>query len=1426
MPYLFMNNYANTLLDESYQFARFCNKDYIDSVNRNLPWGISESAYNELDNSLNYKYKAFATPHLKLKEDKDNRIVISPYSSIMVLDMYPTDVYKNITKFKTLDMYGKYGLYEAYDYDNNGVVKSYFAHHQGMILMGLTNYLKENAIKKLFHQNVNMRTYEILLKEKVQVRTSIDMKMAKYKKYNYDKEEIQNDIRAFSYLSYMPEVSVLSNKKYCVLMNDRGDSFSRYRTLQLNRYRKVTEQDYGLFLYIKDLETDYVWSNTFAPMNRKANKYEVVFASDKIKYIRKDGDITTKSEIVVTNDHHSEIRKITLKNESGETKKLELTTYTEVILSENMSDISHRTFNSMFISTEYDNETNSLIAKRKTRGDDSINSYMVNRLVIPGVEDGYTYATERVDFIGRNHTASNPVALNQELNNYVGDNLDPIMSIRNTIEIEPYSSREIFILCGFGRSTEQIKEIINSYDTLEKVENAFEASTVMNIIKTKNMNLSGHDMRTFNIMLNYLYQTTKISVNEEREDLLRKNALGQAGLWKFGISGDKPIILVEINNINDLGFVFQILKCFEYYKNNSIFVDIIILNNENNQFAKIINDEIEDELYRMYTVNSFYHTPGSVTVIDANNITREEKSLLYMVPRLKFVIENHITLQEAVDNLQKSNTISDYIKKELEENITVEQKEKLACDNTYGGFIKNGTEYVVYNKDTPTPWSNIIANKNFGTIVTNNGCGFTYAYNSSEFKLTSWTNDIVCNDKSEGFKFNDRIFDPTKCIHGFGYSILSSETNELKHEVTEFVPVEDTIKVYLLKLTNKEKTKKSIDIDFFINPTFGNFEEKTSRHILTEFLGDDNFVKLRNVYSINYGDVNVFMSSNLKIDSAVTNKMLEKSIKNKIALEAGETVDLIYVLGCGMSDEECIKLIDKYTNPVECKKALKGVKDYWKKDLGVINVKTKDPTFDYMINGWYLYQTISSRIFAKSGFYQVSGAFGYRDQLQDSMNIALIKPDYARNQILINAAHQFNEGDVLHWWHEKNRFGLRSRFKDDYLWLVYATIYYINITGDTSILDEKVPYIIGDNLSEYENEKGIIFNYSSEKDTLLKHLLKSIELSMKSLGRHKLPLMGGGDWNDGMNKVGIKGSGESVWLGFFLYEIIEDFTKICKKNKIDSDFEKYATFNEKLKENLNKKAWDGSWYLRAFFDNGDKLGSHENSECKIDLLSQSFSILSGVADKEHREKVITSVEENLVDKDNKIIKLLTPSFHKSLNNPGYIMDYPVGVRENGGQYTHSVAWYLKALIKSGYHDRAYRYYQMINPANRTSTKKSTDVYKVEPYVIAADIYSAPGREGRGGWTWYTGSAGWFFKVGVEDILGIQKSGNVLKLNPNIPVSWDNFKITYNYMDTEYNIEIIKTTKEELVVDGKTMSSNTFTLKNDKSSHEVTLYIKK
>ena len=1426
MPYLFMKNYPNTLLDETYHFAHMCQKEYMASIDKVLPWGISECAYDELDNAQNYKYRAFSTPYLKAKEEKDSRIVLSPYSSFMATRLFPEDVYRNMLKFRDLDMYGIYGFYESYDVETGNPVKAFFAHHQGMSLIGIANYLKDGLVQNYFHDNVSVQTFDILLKEKVQLKANIDMKIAKYKKYDYAKEKIENDIRAFNYVSDMPEVSVLSNKKYCLLMNDRGDSFSRYRTIQLNRYRKITEQDYGYFLYIKDLDTSKVWSNTYAPINIAPDKYEVIFASDKIKYIRTDGDITTTTEIAVTKEHHAEIRKITFTNSGDEVKRLELTSYMEPIICENMADVSHRVFNSMFLESTYDEDTHSLITMRKARNDNETNVYVVNRMVIEDPLEEYQYETDRFYFLGRNHNASNPEALVKPLTNTAGTNVEPIMSLRNQIEVLPNDSTTVCLINGFGRSKEQIMDIVRSYDDNLSVKKAFEVANLMNIVNTKTMNLTGSEMRVYNIMLNYLYQTTKIAVNEERKEFLKKNALAQNGLWKFGVSGDYPIILVEINDIGDISFVMDILKCFEYYKNNSIFVDIIIINSENSQYAKLIQKAIDEEKYRMYTVNNFYHTPGTITVINNEDITKEDRSVLNVVPRLRFILDDHKSLKEKMDELQKENKISHYSGVLLQHNVPVSTDDySLDYKTDFGGFTRNGNEYVIYNRNTPTPWSNVIANSTMGTIITNNGCGYTFAYNSGEFKITSWTNDMVTNDKSEGIKVNGEIFDPTVCRHGFGYSVLESETSKLKQELTEFVATEDNVKFFLFKMTNKDKKKQKLRVSFWLNPTFGNFEEKTSRHILTEFMGADNYMKMRNVYSINYSNVSVFMSSSLPIIHAVDNKVLLKQIDVSVELDAQEDKTVVFTLGCAKSDAENLKLIHKYNNLTAARNELKAVKDLWKDRLSVLQVKTPDKSTDFMLNGWYLYQTISSRLLARAGFYQVSGAFGYRDQLQDAMNIVYALPELTRRQILTNAAHQFEQGDVLHWWHESNHFGLRSLYKDDYLWLVYATIEYLTVTEDYDILKEKVPFATGEELKPGEHEKGITFGYTKEKVSLLEHMELSLHLTMNSLGVHGLPLMGGGDWNDGMNRVGVKGKGESVWLGLFFCDILSRYIPLMQKINPKYNVKPYQDAMDQMAKSLNEHAWDGTYYLRAYFDNGAKLGSHENTECKIDLISQSFAVLSGVAPKDRETQALNSVHDLLVDKENGLVKLLTPAFSKSVNNPGYIMSYPEGLRENGGQYTHSVAWYLMALIKAHKYDEAYEYFHMINPVNKTATNEAVYRYKVEPYVIAADIYSSPRYPGRGGWTWYTGSAGWFYKVGMRDILGFYKEGDIVRIAPHVPAGWKEYKIQYRYLDTTYQI-IIKLGKENKVtIDGKKNTKMEFKLTNDKKTHEIEIQTK-
>lgn len=1428
MPYIFMKTYPNTLLDESYFFAEYCQRSYMEEVDKSMPWGISESAYDELDDGLNYRYKAFSTPYLKVQEEKNQRIVLSPYASCLVLPRDPQSVYKNLRKFKKMDMYGDFGFYESYDYDHKENVLAYFAHHQGMILSSITNYLKKGVLQNYFHQDVRVQAIEILLKEKVQLNPVIDLKIFGYKKYNYDREKVENDFRELHYVSDIPEVSALSNSHYLTLINDRGNGFSRYETIQLNRYRKITEQDYGMFLYIKDLDNGNVWSNTYSPMNVVPEKYNVVFASDRAKFSRYDNEITTKTEIIVVNDENLEIRKVSFTNRRKETANLELTTYMEAIISKNIDDISHRTFRNLFISSEFDPEFNAVIMCRKNASQKQI-VYIMNRLFIEDNDHEVTFETERAKFLGRNHNTDNPIALTKRrLSNTQGANIDPIISIRNTISVAPNTTKTVYFMNGFAKSKTQIDKIIREFNSSEKIEESFQATAVANTVNTKHLGLEGHEMRLYNIMLNYLYQTSRYFTTQERKDLLAKNAMNQTNLWKFGISGDYPIVLVDIKESESLNLAKEVIKAYEYYKSRALHIDVVIINGEKDQYKAIIKREIEKEKYRMNTLYDFMGTPGQIFVIDSNDLNEQEITLLNMVARLKFDASKNPSLEESVKEIQKENKMTTYdkIQNQKEEPYQY-HKNDLKFFNEFGAFTSNGKEYLVIDPNTPTPWSNVVANPKFGTIMTNNNCGFTYAYNSQQFKVTSWTNDIVLNDKSEGIKINDKIVDCSAVRHGFGYSIFYHNNKEYDLTTTQFVAKEDTIKFYSAILTNKTKEKQTYKITYWINPTFGPNEEKSSRYILGNYFQDMNAVLLRNVYNIDFSHITAFLSSTVPISSYEISKILFKSIDIELTLEPNESKKFAFLLGTEIGNENVEALIEKYNTLEKIDAEYENVKNYWINNLENIQVKTPDESFNYMLNGWYLYQSMASRIMAKAGFYQVGGAFGFRDQLQDAMNICIVHPELTKKQILINARHQFREGDVLHWWHEENHIGLRSRYKDDYLWLIYAVSEYTRITGDYDILQERTGFVFGQMLDDDEAERGINYNYTEDDATIYDHCLLAINKSLNSIGKNGLPLIGGGDWSDGLNRVGIQGKGTSVWLGFFLYMMLERFITLTKKYNKNASIDKYQKVMERLQKSLNTVAWEKESYLRGFFDNGDKLGSMSDKECKIDLLPQSFSILSKVIEPENIEKVLHSVEDNLVDQKLKIIKLFTPPFENSKNNPGYIMDYPKGVRENGGQYTHATSWYIMALIKLGYYDRAYQYYQMINPINRTKTKEDVLTYQVEPYVIAADIYSNELNPGRGGWTWYTGSAGWYYNIGITEMLGLKKEGNHLKIEPHVTSTWDSYEIEYKYCDTTYKIKVnLNASGDSIVMDGEKITKDYITLRNDKRLHAIIVNISK
>jgi cyclic beta-1,2-glucan synthetase len=1425
MPLIFTKTYKHTLLDETYYFAYFVNKEYIRKIDKNLPWGMSESAYNELDDSQNYKYQAFGVPYLMLREDPMHPIVISPYSSLMAISIDEKEIYENIKKLKKLGMYSDYGFYEAYDHDDKTVIKNHYAHHQGMILASLTNYLKDDVIKNYFHSDKRIQSVEMLLKEKVQIEIYIDKKLEEYKKVRETKEIIESDIREFNNINDLPEYGILSNGFYSVIINDRGVGFSKYKNLQINRYRMITDEDYGIFMYIRNLNNGHLWTNTYAPLNAKNNNYRIIFASDRIKYVREDKGIITTTEITVVKDHTAEIRKVTFTNNTNEDVTLEVTSYGEVIMCRNEEDIAHRTFNGLTIESEADKDTSSLIFTRSSKTKVNTTYYIINRLFTDKKDNNpFEFETSRTKFIGRGRTARNPKVImgNEPLSNTIGASIDPIMSIRKKITVKKKSSEKIYLLVGFGKSKEQVMEIVSTYKDDFSISKAFDLTTVYNSMLTSYGNITANQKRLYSELLKYICNAFPLS--NEKKELLEKNMLPKSTIYKYGISGNLPIIFVEISNIEDVGFISEVLSIYEFFKSRTLYIDVIILIDEVAKKEAYILNYINKLMYHINNLNYFENTLGDVYILSSGNVNPDEKRFLKLLSSVCFNASINKSLEEQIRDLKTEiPIINKLILQKPKDGIKIELPQDIKYYNQYGGFINNGREYLITTIDTPMPWVNVITSSSFGTIVSSNLGSFSFAQNSREFKITSWTNDITTDQSSERLIIDNTPFIPSYIRHGFGYSILYKETGDYSIFIKIYVSTTDTIKFYEINIYNKSKTSKAMKFDFVFNPVLGVSEEYTNKYIVSEFDTSKNALYFKNVCSDNFYNTRVFVSASEIISAYNDKDVNNKSITVSLNLDSKEKKTFCFMLGTENNEE----VLSKYQNVEVIMSEFTKVNNIWQEKIGKIVVNTPDDAFNYVLNGWYLYQVYASRLLAKAGFYQVGGATGFRDQLQDVMALLYTNPSFARNQILKHANHQFKEGDVLHWWHEEIRFGARTKFSDDYLWLPYVTYEYLNITRDYSILDEKLGFVTAEKLSKNEDEKGVYYDYIDEEVPLYEHLKLCINKALNQFGKHGIPLMGSGDWNDGMNKVGSQGCGESVFVGFFLYDILLKMSEIAKRLEDKEFVDICLSRRDKLQKALQKNCWDGAWYLRAFFDNGDSLGSRNNSECQIDLLSQSWSIISNLCDDQSKkDSLFKEIEERLVDSENGLIKLLTPPFKYSKNNPGYIKDYVPGIRENGGQYTHAALWYILALLKENKKDQAYNYYQMINPINKTKDSDRVEKYKTEPYVIAADIYSHPEALGRGGWTWYTGSAAWAYKIGIEEILGLKKIGNSLSVEPKVPSNWDGFEIVYTHHETRYFIKANLNAKaNEIILDGKKVDGKVIELEDDKEDHNMIVNIK-
>ena len=1453
MPNINIKKYKGSLLDESCKFVIMSQKKYCEKLQ--IPWGISESAFNLKDLNSNYQYKAFGIPWLGLKRGLSDDIVVSSYGSILAITEEPKEVIKNLKLLKEYKMYNKYGLYESIDFTPERltankkyeVVKTYMAHHQALILLSINNLINKNILQKRFHQNPEIMSVDILLQEKLPEDVIITkdrkekIEKIKYRGFNtYYIREINN------FNNDLPDLNIISNENYTTCMNKDGSGFSKYKDILINRYKNTNSYKEGIFFYFKNIKTKKIWTSYIEGNN---DKYKTIYTPDMSEIICRKDNIETKIKNIIVPNDNVEIRNIKINNIGNKEEILEVSSVLEPVLSKASQDYAHKAFNNLFL--KYEEIENGILIKRNKRGEEKEIYLAVGFFSNKGNIENLEFETNKETLYGRlNNKIPSKIEKSEKFNNTLGLVVDPIISFRRTIKIPKEEQVEINLILSVSEDRDQAINKLDEYKSFENVKRSFEISKIRNEETSRYLEITSDDMITYQKILSYIINFNplrKLYINKFENEQFK-----QEELWRYGISGDNPIILAKIKEANDIYVIKELLKAYQYFQNKNILVDLIILNEEKNVYEKYVREAIEKEIADK---NLSYLINNKIFILNSNEIENkgifEFKADVIINCELGTLKNIILELEEEYLSKNKAEKVNNDFKEEREFEKYDIQKMNLKHDNNYGGFSQDGKEYMIsVDKNIPATWCNVLTNKEFGTIVTQNLGGFTWYKNSRLNRITKWSNDSVIDTPSEFIYVQDekekkfwRLGSGNLLVtHGFGYSTYEQNKLDLKQKLTVFVSMNKNVKINFLKLKNNTNNSKKISLIYKLDTVLDEDEIKSYGNIKLKYDKGKDLIYCQNLYgsvikNISYiyssekiqsytgnsDSVKAYSNSELNAENSLGNRPC-MAIKVSLELKAFEEKEISFVLGvCDNISDICLE----YKNIEKCREEYKDTKKYWLNLLEKIKVKTPIDSMNIILNGWSMYQTVSSRLYARSGFNQSGGAFGFRDQLQDSISVKFLNPEMVKEQIIKHARHQFIEGDVEHWWHDETNRGIRTKFSDDRLWLVYVTLKYIEYTGDKDILDIQIPYIYGKQLEKNKDEDYDIHLESEIQESLYMHCIRAIDISLK-FGENKLPLIGSGDWNDGFSTVGNKGKGESVWLGFFLYDILQKFICFTKERGDNEITRKYENSIIILKKSLNQNGWDGRWYKRAYTDAGDVLGSAENNECRIDSIAQSWSVISDAGDNDKKYIAMRNLEKYLINMEIGIIKLLYPPFEKGNLEPGYIKAYLPGVRENGGQYTHSAIWAIIAFAKLKLEDKASMYFNMINPIEHSNSKDRADRYKIEPYVVPADIYGSQNLLGRGGWSWYTGSSSWYYIAGIEYILGLKIQNKKLTLNPCIPKEWESYFIQYKYEESIYNIKVKNINKtnavEKIIVNNVEIKEKQITLQDNKKINDIEIII--
>jgi cyclic beta-1,2-glucan synthetase len=1446
MPLLVMRDYPGTLLDETYRTVVRRQIEY--GQERGVPWGISESAYNVRDLQLNYQYGPFGVPGLGLKRGLMEDLVVAPYATMLAAEIDPRAAMENLRRLEKEGALGAYGYYEAIDYtaerlpqgQTHVLIRTFMTHHQGMSLVALTNVLHDDRMEARFHADPLVQATELLLQERIPVGVPAAHPRAEEVLTSRVSQAPQGMItRVYHRVdTEAPRTQLLSNGTYSVMVTAAGGGYSNCGPNAVTRWREdVTRDNWGAFIYLRDVRSGSVWSAGYQPVHKRSQSYEVAFSEDKADFWRSDAGIVTHLEIVVSAEDNAEVRRVSLTNNSPRTREIELTSYAEVVLNTPQADAAHPAFSNLFIETEFFAAENAILAHRRQRSSDDQPIWGIHVVVVEGDFVGAVqYETDRGRFLGRGHTPADPIAVMEDrpLSNTTGAVLDPVFSLRRRVRIPPNQT----VRCSFStivaNSREQAMLLADKYHDPNTFERELRLAWTKAQVEMSHLNIDAEEAHLFQrLAARIIYSDPSL---RPRPHVLALNTKAQSSLWAYGISGDLPILVVRIDQASDLPTVRKLVRGHEYLHYKGLKIDLVILNDTPTTYLQSLQRELET-MVRTSGLGYLQDKPGGVFLRRTDQMPEADRILLHSVARAVIVCERG-SLEDQLERPEVTEALPVSFVPRLPSQTYPEPTvapPELTFFNGLGGFHQGGREYVILlgaEQWTPAPWSNIIANKSeFGFQVTESGAGYSWSVNSRENRLTPWSNDAISDPPGEIVYLRDedtgtlwsatplpiRETEAYIIRHGQGYSVFEHTSHGISQELLLFAPLDSPVKISLLRLRNRTGRKRKLTVTHYNELVLGVNRTTSAPYVITEIDQPGQTIFAHNPFNNEFAERIAFAATNERVSSATCDRKefigrngtltspaaLRRinlagrdgagldpcaALQTTIELAPHEGREVIFLLGGAASREEAAALVAKFIHPGNVNDAFEDVLTHWDTLLGAIEVRTPDQAMDTMLNRWLLYQTLACRIWARSAFYQSGGAFGFRDQLQDVMALVYSSPAIARRQILLAAAHQFKEGDVQHWWHPPSGRGVRTRFSDDLLWLPFVATFYAGVTGDVSVFDEVVPFLEQEVLRPDQQEAYMQPSISTEAASVFEHCIRALDRSL-AVGQHGLPLMGSGDWNDGMNRVGHLGKGESVWVGWFLYTTLAAFAPLCDGRNEPARASRYREHNEKLKKALEEHGWDGDWYRRAYFDDGTPLGSVQNDECRIDSIVQSWSVISGAAEIYRAQRAMEAVEQYLIRRGDGLVILFTPPFDKGKLDPGYIKGYVPGVRENGGQYTHAALWTLIAFAILGDGERAGELFSLLNPVNHSSTRAGLHKYKVEPYVAVGDVYAVPPHTGRGGWTWYTGSAGWMYRAGLESILGFKLQGERLRIDPCVPRWWRDFEITYRRGRTIFRIKV-------------------------------------